>query len=249
MAIEFKEIRAGIRDIAPAAIAAIPISLLYGALAAAKGLSPAEITLMSALVFAGGAQFAAVELWTLPPPIAVLAFSTALINARHILMSVSLTPKLRTMRPWQRWLGISVLADENWAMAERRALRHPLTASYFLAMGGAFWLNWVVWSTIGGVAGSFMGDPKALGADFAFTALFIGLIAGFWKGRATGVAVAASGVTAAVVHAVAGSPWHIAAGALAGVGAVFAMGDPEAERPQATGGDPVADTRAREGAA
>ena len=54
---------AGFRDILPAAIAAMPIGLVFGALATAKGLSVAEVWLMSFLVCAGGAQFAAIELW------------------------------------------------------------------------------------------------------------------------------------------------------------------------------------------
>jgi predicted branched-subunit amino acid permease len=42
----------------------------------------------------------------------------------------------------------------------------------------ALWTNWVVTGTLGAIAGSLLGDPKRFGADFAFTALFIGLIAG-----------------------------------------------------------------------
>ena len=60
------EMRAGAKDIAPAAIAAVPIGLLFGAVAVGKGLSPLEVALMSILVFAGGAQFAAIESWVLP---------------------------------------------------------------------------------------------------------------------------------------------------------------------------------------
>src|SRR3712207_7763347 len=56
-----REIRAGLRDIAPVMAAAIPIGLPFGAIAAAKGLSPAEVALMSALVFAGGAPLASIE--------------------------------------------------------------------------------------------------------------------------------------------------------------------------------------------
>ena len=58
----FREARDGLRDIAPAMVAAIPIGLLFGALSVAKGLSVLEVVLMSALVFAGGAQFAAMEI-------------------------------------------------------------------------------------------------------------------------------------------------------------------------------------------
>ena len=68
--VSWKDARAGLRDIAPAAVAAIPISLLFGAVALSKGMSPAEIGLMSVLVFAGGAHFAAIETWIYPAPIA-----------------------------------------------------------------------------------------------------------------------------------------------------------------------------------
>ncbi|MFX8585744.1 AzlC family ABC transporter permease, partial [Acinetobacter baumannii] len=77
-----REARQGLVDIAPVIVAAVPIGLLYGALAAAKGLSALEIGLMSLLVFAGGSQFTAVELWAQPVPVATLVFSTMLINAR-----------------------------------------------------------------------------------------------------------------------------------------------------------------------
>jgi 4-azaleucine resistance transporter AzlC len=224
------EARDGFRDIFPAAAAAIPIGLLFGALAAGKGLSPAEVALMSGLVFAGGAQFAGVEVWRDPAPVALLAFSTLLINARHVLMGASLAPKTGLFAPWQRLANFYVLADENWAMSERRARIRPLTPAYMAAMGAVFWLNWVAWSSLGAVAGSFLGDPKRLGADFAFTALFIGLVAGFWKGRGTAATVAASAAVSALVYVTAGAPWHVAAGALAGIAAAYALG--EAPQPE-----------------
>ncbi|MFX5145956.1 AzlC family ABC transporter permease, partial [Acinetobacter baumannii] len=80
---ESRDFRTGLSDIWPAAVAAIPIGLGFGALAVAKGLSPLEAALMSIFVFAGGAQFAALEIWTTPAPVLLLMFSTLLINARH----------------------------------------------------------------------------------------------------------------------------------------------------------------------
>ncbi|HLW90186.1 MAG TPA: AzlC family ABC transporter permease [Roseiarcus sp.] len=210
------------RDIFPAMIAAAPIGLLCGALAVAKGLRPIEASLASAAIFAGGAQFAALELWRAPPPIFALVFSTLLINARHILMGASLKAKLGYFSAAQRLLGVAVMADENWAMAERRAAAQPLTPAYYLAMGLVFWANWVVWSAVGAFAGSLMGDPKRVGADFAFTALFIGLVAGFWRGRSTAATVVASALCSALAYRALGAPWHVAAGALAGIAAAWA---------------------------
>ena len=80
---------------------------------------------------------------------------------------------------------------------------------------------WVACTFLGAVLGSFLGDPRRVGADFAFTALFIGLIAGFWNGRVAGATIAASGAVAAVVYATLGAPWHVAAGAFAGIAAAY----------------------------
>lgn len=215
-----REIRAGLRDIAPVAVAALPIGLLFGAIAAAKGLSALEVALMSALVFAGGAQFAAIETWVHPAPIAALAFATLLINARHVLMGASLGPKM-PLSSVQRFIAYFFLTDETWALSERRALERPVTGAYWGAMAAVLWGNWAISTALGAVLGSFMGEPERIGADFAFTALFIGLVAGFGKSRVTLVTVGASAAVAALVHHFIGAPWHVASGALAGIAAAY----------------------------
>ncbi|MGO4572442.1 AzlC family ABC transporter permease [Microvirga sp. 2TAF3] len=215
-----RDARAGLRDIAPAAIAAIPIGLLFGAVAVAKGLTPAEVALMSALVFAGGAQFAAIETWISPAPIVALAFGTFLINVRHVLMGASLSPKVRMSRG-EKFLAFFFMTDESWALSERRALDRPVTGIYWAVMAAVLYFNWLVSTTLGAILGSFLGDPARFGADFAFTALFIGLVAGFGKSRVTFVTVGVSAAVAALVHHFIGAPWHVASGALAGIGAAY----------------------------
>jgi 4-azaleucine resistance transporter AzlC len=219
--------REGLRDIAPVMVAAAPIGLLFGAVAASKGLSVAEVALMSVLVFAGGAQFAAIEMWSYPVPIAAILFSTLLVNARHVLMGASLAPKTRGFSSAQRYLGFFFLTDEAWALAERRAVERTVTPAYWFACAAMLPSVWIGSSIVGAVIGAFLGDPKRFGADFAFTALFIGLVAGFNKGRITAATVAASGGTAALVYVTAGPPWHVLAGALAGIAAAYAAARPE----------------------
>ena len=222
-----QEARAGLRDIAPAAIAALPIGLLFGAVAVAKGLSPLEVALMSAFVFAGGSQFAAIESWVQPAPIAALAFATFLINVRHVLMGASLSPKVRMSRT-QKFLSFYFMTDESWALAERRALERPVTPAYWMTMAIVLFSAWLSTTALGAVLGSFLGDPARLGADFAFTALFIGLIAGFGRSRVTVVTVIVSAGVAALVYRFIGPPWHVATGALAGIAAAYLAADEEA---------------------
>lgn len=220
--------RQGFIDIAPPMLACIPIALVYGAISATKGLSVAETALASAFVFAGGAQFAGVELWASPPPIFALFVSTLLINARHALMGLSLRPKTRWGRAWP--FAVFFMADEIWAMAERRATRAPVTLAYWFGAAAPFYMCWVGFSALGAAAGSLLGDPKALGADFAFTALFIGLVAGFWRGRSTAVVVGAAALAAAFAYVTLGSPWHVLAGAIAGMAGAAAIAPAQAGR-------------------
>lgn len=224
-----EEMRAGILDIGAPALAGVPIGLLFGAVAAGKGLSVAEVALMSALVFAGGAQFAAIEIWTSPVPVLAIIVSTLLINARHVLMGASLARKLGAFPPRSAFGGVALMADENWALAERRATRRPLTPAYWFSMSVTFWTVWVTSATVGALVGTRIGEPERFGADFVFTAVFIALIAGFWRGRTTGFVVAASGSAAAGASLLFGSPWHVLAGASAGI-AVAALASREDAR-------------------
>ncbi|WP_082610212.1 AzlC family ABC transporter permease [Bosea sp. Root381] len=239
------DVRRGFGDIWPPMLAAVPIGLLFGALAAGKGLSPLEVMVMGIFVFAGGAQFAAVELWATPAPIGALVFSTLLINARHVLMGASITPKLRGFSRWQKFLGLYYMADENWALAEKRARTHRLTPAYWFGMLTPFVMCWVTTSTLGAVVGAALGDPRRFGADFAFTALFIALVAAFWKGRVTFWTIAASGAASALTYRLIGPPWHVLAGALFGLLAAWvAAGDGaglqrKPEKPQAAPPEPA----------
>ncbi|MGB3719815.1 MAG: branched-chain amino acid ABC transporter permease [Proteobacteria bacterium] len=203
--------------ILPAAIAVIPFALLLGALAAQKGLSPLEVGLMSSLVFAGSSQMVAVDIWRDPAPWALLGLTTLTINLRHVMMGASLSLHLGGFRPWQRLLGVAFLADEIWALAERRAAMGQLHPAYYAGLAALLYLNFICWSVVGAIVGPAIKDPEAWGFDFAFTAIFLGLIVGFWRGPGTAVVMAASAVAAVITQAQLGGVWHVIAGAIAGM--------------------------------
>ena len=212
-----REFRAGLIAILPATLAVIPFALILGAAAAQKGLSPVEVLLMSSLVFAGGSQFVAVDLWSDPAPWLALGFAAFLVNLRYVLMSASIAPALaRFPRIW-RYVTVFFLADETWAFAERRAREVPLTTPFLVGLIPVFYLNWIVCTVLGAVLGSAIENPQALGLDFAFTAIFIGLAASFWKGSRTGTVMAASAGASALTFLAVEGPWYVMAGALAGI--------------------------------
>jgi len=220
------EVRAGIVAILPAAIAIWPFALILGQQAAAKGLSPLDMLAMSSLVFAGSAQFLAVGLWEAPAPVLALAGAALLINLRHVLMGASLAAKLAHFGRW-RFLAVHLMADEVWAVAERRALAQPLTPAFWFGAGLFLFLNWQVSTVLGVAVGSFVAEPARYGLDFAFVAVFIALALGFWKGWRSAPVVAVSAAVATAVHAMLPGAWYVLAGALAGIAAAACW--PQAE--------------------
>ena len=220
----------------PAILAAAPFGLLVGALATAKGLSPLEAILMSALVFAGSAPFVALDLWTEPVSWVVIGLTTLLVNFRHVLMGASLAGRLPTTTTGGRGVAAFLMADETWAMAELKARQGGLTVAYYAGLGVTLYLNWILWTGVGAVAGAAIDDPARYGFDFAFTAIFIGLIAGLWRGSDTTWVVAASAAAAVAANVVADGPWFILAGAIAGVAAAALLANGNGG--QATEGEP-----------
>jgi 4-azaleucine resistance transporter AzlC len=223
MAFQWSEFRRGVIDILPVVTAAVPIGLLFGTLAAAKGIAPTEAVLMSASVFAGAAQFVAVDLWTNPAPVLLLTLTVFIVNIRHVLMGVSFARHMGRFPPAVRPLAMFFLVDENWAFAERRALAGPLPPAYWWGMGIAMWIQWVFGTALGAFLGRSLGNPAAFGFDFAFTATFICILVGFCRTWRTGAVLASSGSAAALAKLTVPGAWYIAIGGLAGVAVAYLL--------------------------
>ena len=213
------EFRRGFLDIAPLTLGVVPFALLFGTLAAQKGLSPLETVFMCASVYAGGAQFVSIEVWAHPVPVLAVIAATALANSRYLLMGAALRPHLQTLPLAVRLGFVGIHSDETWALALRRRKTHELTSGYVFGLVGFFYLNWPFWCGVGAVFGGAIDDPARFGADFMFAALFIGLIRGLWQGRSSLLAICAAALTAWIVHRYIPGHWYIFAGAVAGMAA------------------------------
>jgi 4-azaleucine resistance transporter AzlC len=217
MSFSAREFRQGVFEVLPILVAGTPIGLLWGTLAAGKGLSAFETWLMSASVFAGAAQFVAIEVWRDPVPWVLLTVTALIVNIRHVLMGASLSRHMRGIDGRWHPLMMFLMADENWAFSERRALATPLTLSYYFGLALPMWLTWTISSLTGAIVGRSLGDPAAYGFDFAFSAMFIGILAGFWKGPRTGAVLGSSAIAAALAKLLVPGAWYIVIGGIVGM--------------------------------
>jgi 4-azaleucine resistance transporter AzlC len=212
----------GCLDILPMAVGAAPFGVIIGAMAIQAGLEPWEIVFMGAVVFAGAAQFIALDMWTsalLPGSVALAIIGTTLmVNLRHILMGAAAAPHIRGITPWVRYPYLYVMADETWAMTIRRArVNNDLGPAYLAGLALPFYLNWLVWSYVGTQIGDVINDPAVYGFDFVFTAVFVTLIFGFWKADRHLLPIIVSAMIALLAREVLPGTWYIFAGSVAGV--------------------------------
>jgi branched chain amino acid efflux pump len=207
----------GVIRCAPVALGTLAYGLVFGALTGQAGLTLSEATLMSLLVFAGSAQFVALGLWALPPPVAAIAATTFLINFRYFLMATTME---RVLAGWPRGRALAamfLMADENWALTMAAGERTSLGA-FYLGASLLLYAAWVAATVLGHLLGTGIADPKRLGLDFAFTAMFLALAVALGKRKPQVLVWIVSAATALIADRLLGGSLPIILGGLAGAG-------------------------------
>jgi 4-azaleucine resistance transporter AzlC len=217
------ELRRGLRASLPVMLGFVPFALVLGAQASQKGLGPIEAPLMTGLNFGGGSEFAAVELWASPPHMLLIAAISFLVNSRHLLMGAALAPLMRHLPKRKALPALFFMCDESWALAlaDARKARSGLSLGYYMGVSAGLYCTWVVFTTIGALAGPVLGDVTRCGFDMAFPAVFLVMLAGMWKGAAAALPWTVSLVVAAATHLLVPGAWYVPAGALSGVMAAY----------------------------
>ena len=145
----------------------------FGLVARAAGLGVLAPLVMSATTFAGSAQFAVVSiLGTGGGAVAAIA-AAVLLNARYVPISISVAPLFHGRR-LRRLAEAQLIVDESWAISSRGHGRFD--RGLLIGAGLALYVAWVGGTAVGVAGGEVLGDPRALGLDGAFPALFLALL-------------------------------------------------------------------------
>ncbi|MBI4275277.1 MAG: AzlC family ABC transporter permease [Rhizobiales bacterium] len=191
----------------------------FGTLAAQKGLSFFEATLMSAAVFAGASQFAAMEIWSTPITLGTvvsLALVVGVVNMRMLLMGASLRPWLGGLPAWQSYPTLLLTTDASWLIASRYRAEGGTDAAILFGGGLTLWLVWVPMTSIGFLFGSLVDEPRRFALDLILPIYFIAMLVPLWRGPRRAIPWAVGGATALLVQQLVPGFWYIVVGAFAG---------------------------------
>lgn len=193
----------------PVVMGYLPIGFAFGVLAVNAGLSVFEAVAMSVIVYAGSAQLMAVSLFEAGiNPFSIVA-TTFIVNLRHLLMSASLAPHMKTWRKAEVAAFAFELTDESFGVHSLRFERGENQPASTLGINFICQLSWVVGTLLGTLAGGLITDVKPFALDYALPAMFIALLILQIKGGRYLLVAAVAGVLSIVIWLVGVTQWNV----------------------------------------
>ncbi|MEU9128495.1 AzlC family ABC transporter permease [Kitasatospora sp. NPDC048540] len=166
--------RGTLHDIALVCLADAVVGASFGAISVSGGLPAWVPVAMSVLVFAGGAQFAAVGVLLAGGGPLAAVVTGLVLNTRLLPLGFAVGDVLQGSR-WRRLLGAQLLTDESAAFALRHRDPRRRRAAFWLC-GLALFACWNLSVVLGALAGGAIGDTAALGLDAAFPTVLLALL-------------------------------------------------------------------------
>jgi predicted branched-subunit amino acid permease len=197
VAIDRPAFRRGVRAGAPFAAASILLSVSFGALAVDAGFPTIAAVVMSAVVFAGSLQLAALSVVTAGGTLLAARGTAALAHSRFLPMGIALGPSLPG-GPLRRGLEGQATVDASWAMAARED--GTFDRSFLLGATAIQYVAWVAGTAVGAFGGDAIGDTDRFGLDAVYPTFFLVLlIHELRSGRGRGVAAAGALIALALI--------------------------------------------------
>lgn len=172
---EVRSLRVILLAAAPIAFAVLVFGTSFGVLAVAARIPGWAAVLMSALVFAGAAQFAALGVIAAGGSVIAAITAGALLNLRYVATGIAVARILPGRRFTRAVLG-QVVVDESYVLAVAAGEPGRPDRRTLLVVGTLLYSVWVIGTAFGTLLGPVLGDPKRLGFDAAFPALFVALL-------------------------------------------------------------------------
>jgi predicted branched-subunit amino acid permease len=187
----------------------MPFGMLFGVVATEAGFTSVQTMAFSSVVFAGAAQFTALQLMADDAPFLIVVATALAVNLRMAMYSASLAVWLGRAPLWKRALIAYVNVDQSYAVSINRYEDEPdlsLTQriGFFFGAVTPVCPMWIVATGLGIWFGDMVPDWMAL--DFAVPICFLAIIAPMMRTLAHMVSAVSSIVLALVFS---GLPYNL----------------------------------------
>ena len=146
----------------------------FGAAGVTAGFSILQTCLLSILLFSGASQFAVVGIMGAGGA-AISAIATAtLLGFRNTLYGLQMAPILK-VKGFKRVIAAQITIDESTAVATLQDNDEDRKRGFYLTGIGVY-IFWNLFTFLGALGASAIGDPSVWGLDAAVPAAFLGLI-------------------------------------------------------------------------
>ncbi|MTE19478.1 branched-chain amino acid ABC transporter permease [Streptomyces sp. TRM43335] len=161
-----------VRLTVPVAMAYIPLGVAFGVLLTASGISWYWAPISTLLIYAGSIEFLAVGFMVAGLPIYQVAFTSLIVNFRHIFYGLSFPiERLRTRT--QKVYGVFALTDETYGITTAGP-GMDLTGRQITILQAVSHVWWFLGALLGSLIGQVIPD-SVKGFEFALTAMFLTL--------------------------------------------------------------------------
>lgn len=166
----------GILDAVPIGLSFLLFGGIFGMMSLQTGLNVWQSLAMSLIVFAGSAQFTTLSMISEQAGMWTIVLATFLINSRHLLMGLSMSPYYTSFSSRFTTIMSFFLIDEQYAITLNRFRHYKPTKTYIMGVSFTLYFTWVFGTWLGTIAGRWIPDPETLGLGFSFTAMFLALV-------------------------------------------------------------------------
>jgi predicted branched-subunit amino acid permease len=165
----------GVRDGLPIGLGYLSVSIALGIMAAGKGMPLWGAALFAGISMTGTGDLVGINLLAIGGGLIEMICAIAVINARYMLMSLSLTQKLPEDMPmWKRLLIAFGNTDEVFAVASTQV--RPLNFSYMMGLILLPVVGWTGGTIIGEAAGNLFTGTLIAAMNIAIYAMYIAII-------------------------------------------------------------------------
>ena len=169
---EFKE---GLRDGFPICLGYFSVSVAFGMMATAQGISPLMAVLISMTNLTSAGQVAGVQLIAQSAPYFEIAMTMLVINIRYSLMSLSVSQKLSAKCSNLKRMGIAYgITDEIFAVSVQRS--KPISGRYFFGLVLTPYFGWSLGTWLGAVSSNLISARLSSALSIAIYGMFIAII-------------------------------------------------------------------------